>query len=402
MRLARFIIGLVFFMGAIFKLQDPVGLELIMQNYFAFFHVSFLSGIAKAAGIAFALLEAGLGIMLTSRFYVKWVDRIAAGLIAFFTLLTLVLLIVNPDMHCGCFGKVIDLGHLGSFIKNIFLCLLAALAFTRALIPGKWDGDSWANHFQRIKAGVLAIGVILFTAYPLYDLPLKDFTAFKQGNTLAGATDSENAGRRQISALESLLGKWIKNDAPASELYFIYEKDGIQDKFTIDNLPDSTWTFVDTEQYEKSLGFYDEPVISVWDANEIYYDDYLVDGKGIIITLYKKPSAKLSEQIVRFISACSAKGINAIVISDQAYEGSPSDLFCDHRTLLSVNRANGGATYLSDGRIISKYSPRTYPSDEALDEILYEPAEAILLQDLTPKTLAYNFIQFAFVFLMII
>ena len=43
-RLCAFLIGVVFLLAGIFKLLDPVGAGLVMEGYFRFFHVTFLSG----------------------------------------------------------------------------------------------------------------------------------------------------------------------------------------------------------------------------------------------------------------------------------------------------------------------------------------------------------------------
>lgn len=396
----RFLIGAVFCISALLKLQDPVGLGLIMQDYFNFLHLGFLIPLSKFTGIAFGAVEATIGILLVNRYRFRWLDFAAGSIIVFFTLLTLVLLIVNPDIDCGCFGQAIHLSHAATFIKNLILLALGALSFWRAFTP-KWTAQPLPNLFQQIKAGVMALIVIGFTAYPLFHLPLKDFTAFKQGNALVGATDTYNAGRRQISTLEALV---VDYDDYSTEdtMVFIYEKDGLQQEFNINNLPDSTWTFVDTKQLENMYDFSDQPVLTVRNSDDEYVEEDLMAGRVLVVNIYKKPTKRQLRRLEEFYQRCAEEGIAIVGIQDKPYDDIDSGYYSDRRTLMTLNRANCGATYLYNGRIISKYASRDLPSAKLLHQIKHEESEVILLEQLTPRNMTYNFFYLTVVILMLI
>lgn len=123
-RFCGFITGFVFFLSGMVKLMDPVGAGLVMDEYFSFLHISFLSFSAKAFGVFFALTETVIGAALITGVWRKVTAVCAIVLQAFFTLLTLLLVIFNPEMDCGCFGEAIHLTHLQTFIKNIILLAL--------------------------------------------------------------------------------------------------------------------------------------------------------------------------------------------------------------------------------------------------------------------------------------
>ena len=53
-RLCAFIIGLVFLLAGIFKLLDPVGAGLVVEEYYRFLHLGFLMPTAKAVGVLLA------------------------------------------------------------------------------------------------------------------------------------------------------------------------------------------------------------------------------------------------------------------------------------------------------------------------------------------------------------
>ena len=63
-RLCAIVIGLVFFLAGLLKLQDPVGAGLVVKEYFNFFHLSFLSGASVYVAVALALLETLCGAAL--------------------------------------------------------------------------------------------------------------------------------------------------------------------------------------------------------------------------------------------------------------------------------------------------------------------------------------------------
>lgn len=96
--------------------------------------------------------------------------------------------------------------------------------------PSQEDADSFYQCEDGV-AGFSLYAVFVFTLsfYCLDRLPVLDFRPYKIGkNILEGMTMPEGA---KPSVYESI---------------FILEKNGEQKEFTLDNYPDSTWTFVDT------------------------------------------------------------------------------------------------------------------------------------------------------------
>ena len=111
-RFCGFITGFVFFIGGILKLMDPAGTGLIMGEYMDFLHLKFLGFAAKPLGTAFALAETVIGTALITGVWRKTAGVAAMAFQGFFTLLTLALVIFNPQMDCGCFGEAIHLTHM--------------------------------------------------------------------------------------------------------------------------------------------------------------------------------------------------------------------------------------------------------------------------------------------------
>ena len=172
-RFCAFFTGFVFFISGILKVLDPVGSGLVMGEYLEFLHLGFLGFASKILGTAFALAETIIGAALITGVWRKSTGIAAMTLQAFFTILTLTLVIFNPQMDCGCFGEAIHLTHMETFIKNVILCILLAAAF----IPMKELGEPKKRKYAAF--GVVVISVIAFCVYSLLYIPLVDFTEFR-------------------------------------------------------------------------------------------------------------------------------------------------------------------------------------------------------------------------------
>ena len=100
-RFAAGLIGIVLLVSGLLKISDPVGTMLIVTEYLKFFHIGFLIPAAKGIGIAISTLEALTGIALITGVLRKITAWVTTGLLAFFTVITLVLWIKNPSWTAG-------------------------------------------------------------------------------------------------------------------------------------------------------------------------------------------------------------------------------------------------------------------------------------------------------------
>ncbi len=317
-RFCALLIGLVFFVSGMLKLMDPVGTGLKMAEYFKFLHLDFLLPAGKGFGVAFALLEALVGAALVSGIARKLAAIVVLALIAFFTGLTLVLYLVNPEMDCGCFGEAIHLTHLQSLMKNVVLLVLALIAFIplsdgyEARKPKKWG------------FAVVSLLTLVFTVYSLRSLPLEDFTAFSYGSQiLSGATG-------------------------------------------------------DDDLQEENLA-----VLSFSDVFGEYCDDLAGVGEVLAVSVYEPERLDSLQwaRIATVVNDALVCGVRPLVLTPSA-DGVPMTLgeclyFADYKTLLTMNRSNGGATFLSDGLIEDKWTLKDLPTGEDLSALLSsEPVEA--------------------------
>ncbi len=385
LRLKRFcgyIVGFVFFISGILKLMDPVGAGLVVEEYYRFMHIGFMDFSSKLMGTVFAFAEAIIGTGLITGVWRRTIALAAIYLQGAFTMLTLALVIFNPEMDCGCFGEAIHLTHMETFGKNIILLTLLLVYY----IPRKHLGQTTQKKY--ISFSVVATSVLAFTIFSWMFKPLVEFTAYQPGVELIAS------------------GNMLSEDI--YESVFTYEKDGVKEDFTLGHLPDSTWTFVSThtrqinqpDDLPVELSFYNS------ESGE-YLDSLAVEGKVMIVSVYSPSdlSEKKWNNVRQFIEESSRTGFHTMLLTSTT-EGVPDGLqpyLCDFKTLVSLNRSNGGSAYFNDGMLIEKWSRRRVPTGDILKE-KYEsnPTEILIFQENKGSLVFQGFLLYVFAIMLLL
>lgn len=383
-RFCGFITGFVFFIGGVLKLMDPVGAGLVMGEYLDFLHMGFLGFSAKVLGTAFALAETIIGTALITGVWRKTTGIAAMAFQAFFTFLTLALVIFNPEMDCGCFGEAIHLTHMETFLKNIVLCILLCAYF----FPTKMLGQPYGKKY--VSFAIVTASTIAFMIYSWAYIPLVDFTDYKAAARLKAAQDIEST------------------DGDSFEAVFIYEKDGIEETFDLGHLPDSTWNFVRTET--RMIGESDtEGLIdlSFYDIDGGYRDELAIEDKVMVVSVYDTGiGTKRWNEIQNFITDAQGAGFNTLLlVSGEIPEDiSAEDVyFADRKTLLAMNRSNGGVTYFSKGYLVRKWSKRSAPDFGQLLEINSEDETETIIYHDTKGSLGFQgFLLYVFAVMLLL
>lgn len=382
LRLKRFCgyaVGFVFFISGLLKLMDPVGAGLVMKEYFKFMHIGFLSGGATTFGVAFALAETLIGTALITGVWKKSVALAAVLLQGFFTLLTLALLIFKPEMDCGCFGEAIHLTHSQTFIKNIILLGLPLIYYIPAKLLNKPKPKKY------VSFGLVTVSSIAFALYSLLYIPMADFTAFKPGVEI----------NREAHSAENTY-----------EAVFVYSKDGNEQTFSLESLPDSTWTFVRTETISQPQEAKPATTISIYNESGQYADSLLTHGRVMVISAYDKLSPKDINRITSFAKNTQEAGFTPILLTASEEIASPDGLtryFCDYKTLITLNRSNGGLTYIDNGMIIRKWAKRNLPDLEDLTDLSDMDATESFIERDSKTSLAFQgFLLYVFAVMLLL
>jgi uncharacterized membrane protein YphA (DoxX/SURF4 family) len=298
------ILGVVFLISGLLKLCDPVGTMLIVTEYFKFLHLNFLIPAAKAIGIAVSATECAVGISLITGVMRKASAIVCYVLLGFFTLLTLALWIKNPAMDCGCFGQAIHLTHAQSFWKNVALLVLSVIAFT----PFKEFGAS--KRHKRVAAVIAVLAIGLAVIYSNNHLPVVDFTSFNWGSQLFASLDDS----------------------------------------------------ADEADFRRA------PILSFSDTAGVYCDELAATGRVVVFSVYdpKKADWPLLEQQYYQAEASQARPLLLVSATPAEMAAYPlsADIvpyFSDYKTLITLNRSNGGGTYFYHGEVVHKWSARHFP-----------------------------------------
>ena len=340
--LCRVLFALTFIFSGVLKLLDPVGTGLIVHEYLSFMHLDFLDSGAIVLGIALATLEFLIGICVLSGLRFRIVAWVALILTAFFTVLTFYLMRFNPISDCGCFGEAIHLTNTQTFIKNVVLLVLAILIFlgrkraTRvAPAPLEW-----------VFIALFALVGLSVALRALATIPQVDFTAYSVGSSLDELAQ-ENQARFETT--------------------FIYTKDGHTEEFTLDNLPDDSWTYLDSK------------TVQLGGSTRMAQVDFTLDqmeGPVLAISVHH-PDALRAENVERieaFRTAALAAGIQPVTYGPtETYETA------DWKSLLTLNRSNGGAVYFNDGTIVAKWANSELPKVD-LPAVLQEDPDVLILK----------------------
>lgn len=345
-RISAALIGFVFFLAAIFKLMDPVGTGLIIEEYFKFFGTFFLMPCAKALGLAMALAECAVGAALLTDVWHKITGMVTGLFIAFFTILTLVILIANPSMDCGCFGEVVHLTHWQTFLKNIVLALLWALAFLPLKDTGKASSLKYVGFF------ISVISSALFMCHSLRSLPMRDYTSMSPG---------------------------VEIMQPDNE----YAEEGA-------------------------------PLLSFCDVNGEYADSLVFGNSLMVVSVYDpdKLSDRTLDRVEVFLAEAEGAGFLPMVLvaaaSDELGGLAERDgiagrlYFADRRILMTLNRSNGGVTYIADGQIVGKWPSRKLPERQALEEYAGADATSVMMElDTKPRQHFQAFLLYVFAVMLL-
>lgn len=202
--LSRILVGGLFIISGLIKLNDPVGFSFKLEEYFSQGVLDLPVFIPFALSIAFfvVVLEVILGVFLLVGYRVKFTLWSLLSMIVFFTFLTFYSAYFNKVTDCGCFGDAIKLTPWESFTKDIVLLVLILVLFL-----GK---DHIGTLFsKRIRLGVVLLswlGSISFGFWVLQHLPAIDFRPYKIGANIPDGMTVPKDAPKSIYAYHWVFG----------------------------------------------------------------------------------------------------------------------------------------------------------------------------------------------------
>ena len=361
----RLLLGVVFIFSGTVKAVDPMGGAIKIGDYLTSFGLDKLQPFTVLISFNLSALEFMLGVCMLLGVYRRYTTFLTLLMMSFMTPLTLYLAIFDPVSDCGCFGDAWVLTNWETFAKNIVLLLAAIATFQwrKMLIRFVTRKMEWLISLYTI------FFVFTLSFYCLDRLPVLDFRPYKIGqNIMKGMSIPEGA---KPSVYESV---------------FILEKNGEKKEFTLDNYPDSTWTFVETRTVLKEKGYeppiHDFSMISLGTGEDI--TDSVLTDKGYTFLLVAHRIEEADDSNIDLIneiydySVEHGYGFYALTSSpDEEIEmwrerTGAEYPFCqmDDITLKTIIRSNPGLLLIKDGTILNKWSDNQLPDEYVLNDSL--------------------------------
>ncbi len=347
--ICRIIVGILFIISGLIKLNDPVGFSFKLEEYFspAVLDLPFLAPYALALAIFLVILEVVLGVLLLLGYQKKITLWSLLGMIVFFTFLTFYSAYYNKVTDCGCFGDAVKLTPWESFSKDvILLVLILVLIF----------GEKYVQPLFRAKTSVAItmvciLACVLFVNQVINHLPAVDFRPYKIGANIPE-------------------GMVVPPDAPRAifEYAWTFKVDGEETTLiTNGEYPTVDGEFIGVETKEIQKGY--EPPIHDFTIEEDGTDlasEFMAEPKLVMVVAYDLAKSntgaftEVKEVTDRAISAgYKVIGISAsnAALSNRFIREFQLDFpfyFTDETTLKTIVRSNPGVLVLERGTILQK------------------------------------------------
>ena len=360
----RILVGAVFIVSGTTKMIDVWGFIYKIEQYLNVWSWPQPRSLVLVVAMGLSAVEFLTGWFLITGCYKRTCVWIMSLTMLGMLPLTFYIAVANPVSDCGCFGDFLLISHTATFIKNVVIsAMLVYLLFHNRGVDGLFSAYS-----QWLVGFVALIYIIVIGLFGYNIQPLVDFRPYKEGTALLSD----------------------RNDEEEGEWRFIYEKDGESREFGEDELPDSTWTFVDRVEPER-VNVAEERTLAVFDGDEDVTGEVIAtDGIQVMVLIPEMKnldasSTYLINDMNRYVMSLGGEMI-AILGSDSRgvefwrdFSMASYDIYtAEDTSLKELARGNVSVVYLKDGVIVWKRSLSSIDSDwfatadgNALDMLTY-------------------------------
>lgn len=359
--IARYFVGALFIFSGLVKLNDPIGTEIKLEEYFEVFSADFaeffiaFAPYALELGFILIVLEIVLGIAVLINFEMKKTLWVLVLMISFFTFLTFYSAYFNKVTDCGCFGDAIPLTPWQSFGKDVILVVLIAFLYFRR------------NSFSPIlstRAGIwtISIATVLSTfigLYAIWHLPYIDFRAYKVGDNVATNMQPEEAAIYEY--------QFMKDGEIVYSQNYLSEADG--------------FTYVDYRVINPKKSMPKITDYNVWNDDEGDFTERSLQGTRLFVIIVdaKNASDKNADKLSSLITE-NEDIADPIILTSSDYQSieeyrhehqlAAPYFYADGVVLKAMIRSNPGIMLLKDGSVLGKWHYNDVPGREELLTLL--------------------------------
>ena len=348
--IARIIVGFLFVISGLIKLNDPVGFAFKLQDYFApeVLNLEFLMPYALPLAILLVIVEVLVGVALLIGYFKRLTLWLLLLMIVFFTFLTFYSAYFNKVTDCGCFGDAIPLTPWESFYKDVVLLVLIIILF----VGSKYIRPLFTRSIRSIIVLFSLVICLAIGNHVLQHLPIIDFRPYKIGANIRESME-------------------IPEDAPKPlfEYRWKFNVDGAEKiVVTHGDYPDVEGEFIDVDTKMIHPG-YTPPIEDFFiERNGEDQTDYLLSKEHLILVVAysldnteRQGYAAIKEVTDRAI----ANGYEVVGVSASSQEATEElannyglnfkFYFSDETALKTIVRSNPGLLELNRGTIKQKY-----------------------------------------------
>ena len=363
----RFVLAVVFIFSGFVKAIDPLGTQYKIQDYIDAFGWAgvFPDFVPFLASALLGMLEFCLGVYLFFGIRRIIAPRAVVAIMAVMTPLTFWLALDNPVSDCGCFGDAVVLSNWETFWKNVVLLAMSVVVL-------KWRKRIFPLVTVRFDWLIALYGFIYILSMTIYcyrELPVFDFRPYHVGANIQQGMEIPEG-----------------EEPTEYETRFILQKDGVEKEFTLENYPDSTWTFVDSKTVVKKQGYeppiHDFSMMNVEDGEDI--TEQVLSDKNYTFLLVSHQLGLADDTQIDLINElydysleygyafyCLTSSSDEDILKWKDNTGAEYP-FClmDNITLKTMIRSNPGLILLKEGKVIRKWSVNNLPNEYDLTDSL--------------------------------
>lgn len=358
----RFFVGGLFIFSGLIKLNDPIGTEIKLEEYFEVFAESFgsfflhLKPIALELGLVMIVLEIVLGVAVLLYYKMRVSTFVLLGMMIFFTFLTFYSAYFNKVTDCGCFGDAIKLTPWQSFWKDVVLIVFVLHLFwyRKNYQPVLYTRE---GHLVIAAVTVISFGLGI---YALRHLPFIDFRAYRVGNNIP-----EQMRPQEQPIFEYVFTRKDNGEEVTSEKYLT---DTLLYKYKSVRQTNEGRTKAKITDYSVSTPEGEDVTQQTFEGNKLLFIIYDVskastDNIDDIRKLIKDLDGKVD------MMALTASSSTAFEAFRHEHQLGISCYLTDATVLKTIIRSNPGITLWKDGTVKGMWHHNDTPTAEEVLEL---------------------------------
>jgi len=360
-KIAKLVLIGIFLFSGLIKLNDPIGTQLKLEEYFEVFSLDFplMEGFWKfwiPFALLLSILLSSLEIILVIALWVNYKSKqilwSILALLFFFSFLTFYSAYYNKVTDCGCFGETIKLTPWTSFSKDIVLIFLTFLSSFGISQKSNKGAFKWV-----IVSTVLSVGLGI---YSYFYLPLNDGLAYAIGENIPN--NMKTRADLKFSYRYLIQGKEVDlTEMPTDTSAKFISMEAMNEKEARPLITDyKIWVDNDTTDYTKE-SFKGNKLMVIMPNVHHAKVDALKEIGMIAKSLEKKGISTW------LLSAAPSEEINEL---RHEYQLSFPALSADTKVLKTMIRSNPGLWLISNGTVKGKWSAYKLPTANEIQQSL--------------------------------